>query len=345
MWGHGRVLSSCSFPPLVDVNPKQSIQITSQIRVLIMETSTNNPSLVVTLPYHYCMKCTDVLTRWCEPVKPFDCENEGPEWLWHIGDLKESGRSCRCCKFVFETLSASPWLGPAVYDDEDLVVLRSQFVGSKHSPVAIDTPKARNWYKRLFGKGQLPIRPNYKYDKYHRPSLRVYREASRPEGEERIVPYRLNLAEDFTFILLTAPSTSSALDESQIFHGRQVGEKVDMALTQEWLRTCKANHKICAPKMRRTIPHFRLVDVKQQCVVLVGQDDKGQTDKYEYAALSYVWGNAKRLLLTAETLDQLSTPGALSLDRDHIPQTFKDALVVASQLDIKFLWIDALCVM
>jgi hypothetical protein len=78
----------------------------------------------------------------------------------------------------------------------------------------------------------------------------------------------------------------------------------------------------CVPKPRRKLSHFRLIDVEKQCVVLAQDQD-------EYAALSYVWGRVKRLLLTVENLEPLSTPGALSPNREEVPRTFKDALIVA----------------
>jgi hypothetical protein len=57
-----------------------------------------------------------------------------------------------------------------------------------------------------------------------------------------------------------------------------------------------------------------------------------------------VWGDAKRLLLTNDNEEWLSTPGVLSVATTGVPRTFNDAFVVAENLSIQYLWIDALCI-
>jgi hypothetical protein len=182
--------------------------------------------------------------------------------------------------------------------------------------------------------------------------LRLYRK--RKEEKDR---FGSHITGHFVFILplaqLEHPSLNNIL-HSQVFHARPVAAEVDISLIQQWFRTCNAKHikadkspelhtwreensEDCVPKPRRHIPHFRLANVKKRCVALAQDQD-------EYAALSYVWGRAKRLLLTLENLKQLSTPGALSSDKKEVPQTFRDALDVAERLNIAFLWIDAVCV-
>jgi hypothetical protein len=68
------------------------------------------------------------------------------------------------------------------------------------------------------------------------------------------------------------------------------------------------------------------------------------TENYAYAALSYVWGAGKRLLLTNDTLQWLSMPNAFSYDNEMVPATFRGAISVAETLDIPYIWIDAICV-
>ncbi|KAI3325241.1 hypothetical protein HD806DRAFT_533834 [Xylariaceae sp. AK1471] len=337
------------------------------------------PSLIVKLPYGYCTKCADALQRWCEPGKPFEYRSgrmdtydssfnyvlgldyflrekgnsKLAQWLWHISDLKVSARHCRCCNFILKTLNASPWM---VYEDEDFVILKSQLVGSTLSGI-LATPQERDSIDRnnLESKkrNNHPTERYSKYDRFHRPMLELCRRRIY-KGSQSVS----HLAGDFTFILpLAQPENTSSNNilDSQIFHGRIVAAEVHIPLIQQWLRTCNAKHiksdkssnldiwredrnEDCVPKPRRKFSHFRLVDVKKRCVVLAQDED-------EYAALSYVWGRAKRLLLTIKNLELLSTPGALSPNREEVPRTFKDALDVAERLNIAFLWIDALCVL
>ncbi len=86
-----------------------------------------------------------------------------------------------------------------------------------------------------------------------------------------------------------------------------------------------------------SIQDFRVIDVQKRCVVRANA-------KVDYAALSYVWGNAKRLVLSKDNEAWLSTPGALSKDEENVPKTFRDALEVATALGIANLWVDALCI-
>jgi hypothetical protein len=82
---------------------------------------------------------------------------------------------------------------------------------------------------------------------------------------------------------------------------------------------------------------FRLVNVERKCIVTA-------IPGCRYAALSYVWGSAERLLFCAENRDRLLTPGGLNDTLGDIPRTFLDAMNIARNLGFCYLWIDALCI-
>ena len=66
----------------------------------------------------------------------------------------------------------------------------------------------------------------------------------------------------------------------------------------------------------------------------------GSQETVPYAALSYCWGNSKPHLTTIATINR-------HLEGIHIstlPQTLKDAVAVTRRLDIRYLWIDSLCI-
>jgi hypothetical protein len=119
------------------------------------------------------------------------------------------------------------------------------------------------------------------------------------------------------------------------------------ATAQEWLDTCKSNH-ICAKKLplKDHDPDFqtwpaRLVDVEafaapSRDVRLVANDGS----RARYATLSYCWGRTKTLATTTRSLrlrERRIPFGAL-------PRTFRDAVCVARRLGVRWLWIDALCI-
>ncbi|KAH7078781.1 heterokaryon incompatibility protein-domain-containing protein [Paraphoma chrysanthemicola] len=147
---------------------------------------------------------------------------------------------------------------------------------------------------------------------------------------------------------------------SHAFHGRRVASYLEISTIQRWLHTCSSEHSTqlsshgvkstadpydersseesgCQPKRFLNSRDFRLIDVINKCVVLVDQPA-------EYAALSYVWGTSSRLLLSKNNQSMLSARDALSVDKEDVPKTFRDAILIAESLNIGYLWVDALCI-
>ncbi|KAI1801261.1 HET-domain-containing protein [Daldinia bambusicola] len=121
-------------------------------------------------------------------------------------------------------------------------------------------------------------------------------------------------------------------------------------LTKEWsnsiksmLECCRTLHPQCQPsgprplpsrllqigKCEKPFPEVRLVDTR-----------KGPIEGL-YVALSYCWGGPQPLQLTKDNLDVFL---ATNLDNNSLPQTIKDAIKVTQSLGLRYLWIDALCI-
>ncbi|KAF7371096.1 HET-domain-containing protein [Mycena sanguinolenta] len=67
-----------------------------------------------------------------------------------------------------------------------------------------------------------------------------------------------------------------------------------------------------------------------------------QTDERAfYAALSYVWGEDQPHKTTSHNIGMYT---AVGLDAAHIPQTILDAIAVVKALGLRFLWVDAYCI-
>jgi hypothetical protein len=60
----------------------------------------------------------------------------------------------------------------------------------------------------------------------------------------------------------------------------------------------------------------------------------------KYAALSYCWGGDQEVKL--QKLNLVSWRSKISFD--DLPQTIKDAVLVASELGLEYIWVDALCI-
>lgn len=119
-------------------------------------------------------------------------------------------------------------------------------------------------------------------------------------------------------------------------------DAADITRLCNWIRTCEGSH----PKLHKSIHAFspemetlRVIDVDEGCLVTVPTPCR-------YACLSYVWGkNAASLVhLTLETKATLESPGIFSNGSIVISQTYLDAIKVTRDIGLRYLWIDALCI-
>ena len=99
---------------------------------------------------------------------------------------------------------------------------------------------------------------------------------------------------------------------------------------------CLASHE--GP---RRVPSFpsRVIDVgspSAEKVFLV--ETEGTSARY--IALSYCWGKSHRLKAIKANIAELKAGVTL----DGLPQTFQDAVKICRRLDVKYLWIDSLCI-
>lgn len=110
-----------------------------------------------------------------------------------------------------------------------------------------------------------------------------------------------------------------------------------LELAQYWLKRCSDLHVPCQPCTQPTKLPFRILQViARDRVRLI--DGTGTTAVY--ACLSYKWGSAKRYLLDDSTICNLEK----GLNTYELPHTFKEAIQLAYELGLQFLWIDALCI-
>ncbi|KAK0658716.1 heterokaryon incompatibility protein-domain-containing protein [Cercophora samala] len=109
-----------------------------------------------------------------------------------------------------------------------------------------------------------------------------------------------------------------------------------------WIRTCEDKH----PKVHRSIHAFppemetlRVIDVDDGCLATVPTPCR-------YACLSYVWGKnaSTHLHLTSETKATLESPGVFHDGTIIISQTYLDAIKVTRDIGLRYLWVDALCI-
>jgi hypothetical protein len=107
---------------------------------------------------------------------------------------------------------------------------------------------------------------------------------------------------------------------------------------QSWILDCEASHPGCRQDNKTPAPK-RLIDLtrlKEGHVVLVENLKKC----VPYIALSHCWGSGQHLTTTKATLKDRKKKIYL----DHVPRTFQDAFTVASRLEVRYIWVDSLCI-
>ncbi|KAM0140413.1 hypothetical protein ACHAP3_002717 [Botrytis cinerea] len=131
-------------------------------------------------------------------------------------------------------------------------------------------------------------------------------------------------------------------------------EKV-MRLIKKWIKECDSNTK-CVEyrKFSQNKANFlptRLLYLGDgttgQCPQIVETRDflenrsEMARQQLQYSCLSYCWGSNLPLTTTSSTLSKYKS----GLPEHEMPQLFQDAIAVSRRLGIRYLWVDALCIL
>jgi hypothetical protein len=119
-----------------------------------------------------------------------------------------------------------------------------------------------------------------------------------------------------------------------------IGSKESTRFIQNCVGDCNkgsgASHRNCSRYVDSLLP-TRVLDVRKGQVRL--HDSGGALGKY--CTLSYRWGPPKfNYKTTRSNMVRMKT----SVPWEKIPLLIKDAIIVTRQLDVPYLWVDALCI-
>ncbi|KAI0896197.1 HET-domain-containing protein [Annulohypoxylon nitens] len=112
-------------------------------------------------------------------------------------------------------------------------------------------------------------------------------------------------------------------------------------MVADWQRVCRDSHTNCGNEIPDHELPTRVIDL--------GEDGdpashirlyESHNEKAPYATLSHCWGGA----IPSITLTANKSARTDSLPIDSLPQNFKDAIEITRALGIRYLWIDALCI-
>lgn len=118
---------------------------------------------------------------------------------------------------------------------------------------------------------------------------------------------------------------------------------------KSWINQCQAEHALCSKehfltmhgsisptRPRRLLDTLAFKDTGRLRLV-----DADTTISARYCALSYSWGFGKRFLMTSKNLKNFHR----EIFVKDLPNTIRDAVRVVRGIGIRYLWIDALCIM
>lgn len=112
-------------------------------------------------------------------------------------------------------------------------------------------------------------------------------------------------------------------------------------LALRWIQNCKANHLKCNTESRENWLPTRVLDV--------GTMDKpslrlhitnNSTLRSPYVTLSHCWGKIEIKQLKMANLNDFIE----GINIAELTKTFQDAIQISRRLNIRFLWIDSLCI-
>ena len=111
-------------------------------------------------------------------------------------------------------------------------------------------------------------------------------------------------------------------------------------LIYEWVERCSASHERCIQADRIQKP-ARILDVGLAQGDTIKLVDYNARSTHHYVALSHCWGDTSTVLSTKR---RSLTCRKSSVAFEDMPKTFQDAVALTRQLGVRYLWIDALCI-
>lgn len=112
-------------------------------------------------------------------------------------------------------------------------------------------------------------------------------------------------------------------------------------ILRQWLRDCDKYHPNCEPPNIFSVP-TRLIDVGTSNSPALKLYETRQGDRMNYFALSHPWGKPppEHFCTYPGNLDQYKK----GIDLKALPTTFQNAVTVTRELQLRYLWIDSICI-
>jgi hypothetical protein len=117
-------------------------------------------------------------------------------------------------------------------------------------------------------------------------------------------------------------------------------QTLDMA--KMWAQSCSKDHLECSKHQDSGWYPTRLIEIdpKTKDFWRLRHPAKDKIEVSKYMTLSYRWSKQPFYKLTTRGLADFQSGQPIA----DLPQTFQDAMTVAKHFDVRYLWIDALCI-
>lgn len=116
------------------------------------------------------------------------------------------------------------------------------------------------------------------------------------------------------------------------------GRCAHMRILRQWLSHCDAQHT-CRLSLATQLPR-RLIDVGSVTISMVRLYETKPDDNLNYIALSHDWGKGPYFHTTLAKIAEHRH----HINFETLPKTYQDAITVTRELNVRYLWIDSICV-
>uniref|UniRef100_A0A8H7TTW6 Heterokaryon incompatibility domain-containing protein n=1 Tax=Bionectria ochroleuca TaxID=29856 RepID=A0A8H7TTW6_BIOOC len=312
-------------PDSVDT-PSQALDCGSQLDEAIQEARLLYPDEVLTAAFNDFISLCENILRVME--QPLSRHQASKYCLWCIHEGRSPESLDGLAKRLYQVHPAG--LTQAL-KDHPIPWCRGSYNRSLIDRVQIQLQSEETWKGLKFQEYELD------------PSKPAGNQAALRSGDEYQRTTKKPIEEGFRAIH-RQPSKDEVLyvpiSSDKPCFARFVQPKFDIGLVNKWLNRCHSDHgSRCITETSGQKPkNLILVDTEKNCLVTLTD---GHTPPY--LALSYVWGGVPQAELTRLTLDKWHEPGSLT-EEATITQKVRDAMAITKQTSLRFLWVDALCI-
>ncbi|KAI0442998.1 HET-domain-containing protein [Xylaria telfairii] len=169
------------------------------------------------------------------------------------------------------------------------------------------------------------------------PPLRLMGEDEELEEDEGIWNW-----DPLTLVLFASPIRQPVVNGFQIGRFKSdtdLASEANFDFARRCLSACQNEHIQCLKKYTPELP-TRVIDVGaknyDQSLRLIAT----RGNSASYVALSHCWGGHVSPLLLSDNIDQFKN----AIQFQDLPANFQDAVTITRKLDIRYLWIDSLCI-